>query len=301
MGRPTPKIPEAEVAALVVDYLGKKGHDVYQEVPCSTGVADIVVLNGAEDWIVETKVGWSLDLLVQAMARRRDAHRVFVAVPDARDWEDRADLFRSLGIGTYRVRPHERYTDVEHAGRMMARGFDDAVAGGCTYACPCKLGYDLVKLVGGAPVLQAPSWQLREHVRPQHKTHARAGARNGKGVFHWSPWRESMQNLADFVARHPEGVRAGAAAKGVKHHYPNDRSASASLAHWASLGRAPGVIVVMLKNRNWFFPSFAVDAIAAALTAHGWTPAEMERTLEVARLDAMMRKAEHETREAPPR
>lgn len=288
MRRAPAKPSEAEVAALVVEYLGKKGHDVYQEVPCSTGVADIVVLNGAEDWIIETKVGWSLDLLVQAMARRRDAHRVFVAVPDARDWEDRADLFRSLGIGTYRVRTHQRNT--ERAGELE----------GCDAYCPCKIGFDLVKLIGGPPVLQAPSWNLREHVRPQHKTHARAGTRNGKGVFHWSPWRESMQNLADFVAKHPKGVIAGAAAKGIKHHYPNERSARASLAHWACLGRAPGVICVMLKNRYWFFPSYAGEAIAAALTAHGWTAAEMERTLEVARLDAIMRGAEHATLEAEP-
>lgn len=64
-------VTEQQVAEIVVAWLESLGADVYQEVECGTGVADIVARIGAELWIVEVKTSLSLALLCQAMERRR--------------------------------------------------------------------------------------------------------------------------------------------------------------------------------------------------------------------------------------
>lgn len=286
------KYTEAEVAVPVVAHLESKGLDVYQEVPCSTGVADIVVLApDGDDWIVEVKASWSLDLLEQAIARRMNAHRVAVAVPDGRGWDERADLFRSLGIGTYRVRMplwNQRLECGAYGGKAPRDG------------CPCWICDRAreppdVRLIGGPAQRQQPPHPIRELVRPEHKTHAKAGTRSGHGVFHWSPWRQTMQNLSQLVASRPDGITAAEASRTIEHHYPTQKNARASLAHWVERGKSTGVVSVSLKGRIWFFPSSSSAQIESAMRAAGCGKEYIARVLDIARLDAMVRKSERDS------
>lgn len=289
------KYTEAEIAAPVVAHLEAKGLDVYQEVPCSTGVADIVVLSAdGDDWIVEVKATWSLDLLEQAIARRMNAHRVAVAVPDGVGWNERADLFRSLGIGTYRVRmPH---CDLRNPFPNCGLFDERAPRAGCScWICEGARQPPDVRLIGGPAQKQQPVHPIRELVRPEHKTHAKAGTRSGHGVFHWSPWRQTMANLSQLVASRPDGVTVAEASRTIEHHYPTQKAARASLAHWAEQHKATGVISVSIRGRIWFFPSSSSKQMESAMRAGGCGKEYIKRVLEIAADDASWRKAERDS------
>lgn len=94
---------EAELAAVVVAWLHNSGAEVYQEVEVPGGIADIVARVGAELWIIETKLSLSLALLVQAMDRRRLAHRVYCAAPRTRTSRDFGGVCKELGVGLLEV------------------------------------------------------------------------------------------------------------------------------------------------------------------------------------------------------
>lgn len=102
---------EAELAAVVITWLEALGAEVWQEVECGTGVADIVARLGAELWIIETKLSLSLALLVQACERRREAHRVYCAAPYTRTMREFGMLCEELGVGLLDVRVGEASCD----------------------------------------------------------------------------------------------------------------------------------------------------------------------------------------------
>src|SRR5687767_1484846 len=93
------EVTEQQVGAVVVAWLEALGADVYQEVECAGGVADVVARRGAELWVVEVKTSFSIALLFQAMDRRRTAHRVFIAAPYSKNIRDVTAVCEELGIG----------------------------------------------------------------------------------------------------------------------------------------------------------------------------------------------------------
>lgn len=205
----TAKPTEAQIAAVVVDYLTAHGYDVYQEVELrSQGIrADIVAKRGPELTIVETKTSASLAVLYQAMERRRFAHRVFVATErPPREFEK---LCRELGIGLFRVyvgtgQPWDlpRVTEQVESRRWNSR--------------PLKL----------ASVL-----------RSEHKTNALAGSPTGG---HWSRWRETCAALTRIAVTTP-GIDLREALKLIGHHYASLRGAVTTMAEHVRDGRLPGV------------------------------------------------------------
>src|SRR5207244_7937670 len=74
-------------------------------------------------------------------------------------------------------------------------------------------------------------------LRPEHKTHARAGAPTGG---HWTAFRETCENLARAVAREP-GITLKAAIAAIEHHYRSIAGARSSMATWIKAGKVPGV------------------------------------------------------------
>jgi hypothetical protein len=94
---------ESDFAAVVVAWLEALGADVYQEVECGGGVADIVAKLNGEIWIVEVKTGLTLALLLQAMKRRRLAHRVYVAAPYSRTFRESCEVCEEIGIGALEI------------------------------------------------------------------------------------------------------------------------------------------------------------------------------------------------------
>lgn len=204
-------VTEQQVAEVVVAYLEAMGADVYQEVEVSGGVADIVARVRAETWIVEVKVTLRLTLLTQAMDRRRLAHRVVIATPYTRNSREVAPMCDELGLGLWEVRvpaPDERWLtpDVREA------------------VVPRRLTSHRVALAAD--------------LKPEHKTHARAGAASAAG--RWTPFRGTCEEVARIVREQP-GITVKAAVDAIEHHYRTNKSAVSSIAHWIERGKVDGV------------------------------------------------------------
>lgn len=205
------KVSEEQVAAVVVDWLESQGYDVYQEVELSAGGAraDIVARRGPELTIVETKTSASLALLYQAMERRRNAHRIYIAVPVPA--HDMIDICKELGIGVLRVRINPEYEQ-----RWNPTRCDEELASRRWNARPLKLA---------------------SRLRPEHKTCARAGAPTGG---HFSRWRDTCLQLSRVVAAQP-GITLRSALQSVTHHYSSGRVALSTMAKHIREGRVAGV------------------------------------------------------------
>lgn len=215
--RPVESKPtESTIAALVVAWLEAAGHDVYQEVTVIGGVADIVTLAPDGDvWIVETKMGWSLDLLEQCCERRHCANRVFAAIQSTKT--DHRAIFSELGIGVLSV-----------DARGPVRGLHG------------DTGY--VRVRSNATHLDGVHVEkTRTALCAGHKTHAKAGAPSAAGRF--TTFRGTTEALTAHVASNPDGVSLKDAVASIKHHYSSPSGARANLAEHIRAGRIPGVTI----------------------------------------------------------
>lgn len=137
---------ESDLYPPVKAHLQRQGYEVKGEV----GAADVVGRRGDETpVIVELKLGFSLTLFHQAIARQAVTDLVYVAVPTPKKGaKDNVKLARMLGLGVLFVRLRDGYVEVmcdpgpyrprkskKKSGRML-REFDrlrgDPNAGGAT-------------------------------------------------------------------------------------------------------------------------------------------------------------------------
>jgi len=109
------RIPETALYAPVKAHLETLGYDVKAEV----GAADVVACRpGEAPLIVELKVGFSLTLLQQAVARQAISDTVYVAVPrwagksGWRAFKGNIGLCRRLGVGVMSVRLRDGFVQV---------------------------------------------------------------------------------------------------------------------------------------------------------------------------------------------
>lgn len=207
---------EQQVAEIVVAWLEAAGADVYQEVEVSGGVADIVARVAAELWIVEVKTSLSLALIAQGMERRRLAHRVYLAAPRSRNLRDVGPVVEALGIGLLEVTPGD-------AGWETSR-YD--------------YGQPRVRVAIESRRWNSRPVDLATRLRPEHKTHAKAGAVGAGG--RWTPFRETCSLLARLVERQP-GITLKEAIDSIKHHYSSKSSARTHLAQLIERGVVAGV------------------------------------------------------------
>lgn len=205
------KPAESDYGAVVVAYLQALGAEVFQEVDVPGGVADIVARVQAELWIIEVKTSLSLALLIQAMERRRLAHRVILAAPPSRNARDVAGICAELGVGLW----------------LVSTGYESWDPPWVREEVPSRRW-------NARPV--ALAGKLRE----EHKTHAQAGAVGGGG--RWTPFRGTCEALAEAARRTP-GIALKAAIGEIKHHYRSASSARSSLATWLRQGKVPGVVM----------------------------------------------------------
>jgi hypothetical protein len=219
-------VDEGTIGSIVVDHFESIGADVYQEVECPGGVADIVALVAAELWIIEVKTSLSLALVVQALGRRRTAHRVYIAAPYSKNFRDVGILCEEVGIGLLSVNSgwvsdgsHKQWTVIEHVKS---------------------------KRWNKRPVA------LRERLCPQHKTHAQAGAASAAG--RWTPFRDTCEQLWRVVVQRP-GIEIKDAVSLIRHHYASAAGARSSIAHWTSRGKVFGVRLDSSDKRLRLFPS----------------------------------------------
>ncbi len=217
---------EQQVGEIVVAWLEALGADVYQEVECPGGVADVVARVRAELWIVEVKTSFSLALLFQAMERRREAHRVYIAAPYSKNIRDVIAICDELGIGVLEVKPPDpEWNPDRHRESRLA-----------DYYAPRVTERGNARRWNRKPVRLAS--ELKPQLKPQHKTHAKAGAIGGGG--RWTPFRDTCEQLARVVKAEP-GITLKTAVDGIKHHYSSASSARGSLAKWIADGKVPGV------------------------------------------------------------
>lgn len=216
------KPTETDVAAVLVSYLERNGADVYQEVTVRGGVADIVARVGVELWIVEVKTSLSLALVIQAMERRRQAHRVYIAAPPSRSLREVGMICHEVGIGLFSVRTIESWhgqqlVSVEVEGRRWNR----------------------------RPV------DLASRLSPEHKTHAKAGAVGAAG--RWTPFRNTCEQVARIVERNP-GATIREVIEKTKHHYSTDAVARSSLAKWVQEGAIERVVAKQVDGKIRLYP-----------------------------------------------
>ncbi len=186
---------EAELAAIVVAWLEPQHWDVYQEV--SNGGPVIVAVRGPVVWTIECKLALNLTVLAQAEAHH--AHLRSVAVPTTkRAFEERRLCMRIarhyLQVGILEVVGDERARDV--------------------------------RIVTPAPLLRhnhGEAQRLRAKLRPEHKTHAKAGAAGGG---YWTPYKETMRDVRRLLAKAgSRGLSLGEIMGQLgKHHWANERS-----------------------------------------------------------------------------
>lgn len=201
---------EEQLGAIVVAWLESLGADVFQEVEN----IDIVARVGAELWAIECKRALSMKLLTQGMDRRRLVHRVFIAAPYTRHMREVGAICEELGIGLLDV----------HIG-------SDAVDSGNGF------GASSVREIVPSRRWNTRPVDLAARLRPQHKTHARAGSARG-GSF--TPFLDTCEQLARVVRERP-GITLRDAVSAIRHHYATSKSARGTLAKWITVGKVPGV------------------------------------------------------------
>jgi len=138
---------ETDLYPPVKSYLEAQGYEVKGEV----GAVDVMAVRGDEDPVlVELKLGFSLALLHQGIARQGVTDAVYLAVPrvGGKGLKDNLGLCRRLGLGLMTVRLRDGFVEVlvdpvpykprksaKRKGRLLrefARRVGDPNAGGAT-------------------------------------------------------------------------------------------------------------------------------------------------------------------------
>jgi hypothetical protein len=201
-------VKEVEIGQVVVAWLRGQGWDVYQEVSAGYGepTADIVAVQGAATWVIETKRNFGLVVLAQAWWWSNYATFVSVATKPTRRTRAMsgfvAHLLRCSGIGSLVV---GAYGVQREAGPRRNR-----------------------------PLLAD---QLRRMLVPQQMVVGEAGSCGGG---YWTPYQETCRELFDVVKQDP-GIRFREAMQRITHHYRTDATARSCLLRWVQANKVSGV------------------------------------------------------------
>lgn len=209
-------IAETDIAARVVDHLERFGWDVYQEVvvPDIDGRLDIAATRD-DDFgphhfrrsllVCEAKRELSFALFRQAARWIRYAHTVWVAVPAARQTDDRREALRVArdfyGFGVFEV------------------------------------DGDAVRAIVDPRLRELDENAVLYSLRPEHKRYAKAGSRGGG---HFTQSKATFEALAEFVEGNPR-CNLEEAVPHIKHHYRSNVLAVSELEKAVKRGEVPGV------------------------------------------------------------
>lgn len=220
------RAPETDVAKAAIAWLEREGWDVYQEVRPGPGepIADIVALRDKYLAVIEAKAAASLHVLAQIAGWTRYATHLYIAVP--------FEPGKAPYTGKKRLHFGARRIDREVRELVRdwcaARGIGILTSGGEAVASQAM----------PATERAMASEDLRNAIRPEHKTYAAAGTQGSRS---FTPYKQSCKAIADYVREHrgstiPEVVRALG-----KLHYSGIRSATSSLYVAANKGVIEGV------------------------------------------------------------
>ena len=200
---------EQELAARVIEYLKEDHWDIYQEVVCPGGVADIVAVRGNLKWVIECKLSVSMTLLGQAIERQPYFHYTSIAIPNTR--RDNASyrfihqFLRWKGIGLFEVNP-PCYHEVMNYARLEPKLFRKAKT-------------DVIKLY------------------EEQKDMVGAGACHG-GYF--TPFKRTCRNVQEVVKKEP-GITLKELINKADHHYSSNSTAKQSIRYYIEIGVIDGI------------------------------------------------------------
>jgi hypothetical protein len=205
---------EEDFASSVVAWLKDQHWVVYQEVePHRSGsIADIIAVQGAVVWIVETKLSFNPEVLWQATQWAQHAHYVSVAVP-------------SLGRRNERFRMLERYCRQNGIGVLVPSTYDQK-----EYDFSEEVEPEFVRKPGMLD-------RVKNSLRPEHLTYAKAGNADGR---RYTPWKATCDAVRRKVEETP-GITMKDCIDGMKHHYSSNSCARNSMAKWIDAGKVEGV------------------------------------------------------------
>lgn len=215
-------IKEVDLAAKVVTHLENEGWDVYQEVKVDSAVCDIVAKRGTFVITIECKLILSWELLAQADGWIDYATQSFIAVPWAkRDWTTNGfmqKLLKKARIGCFIV--------------------GDAKVSTWHYPEPNR---------------EANTGYFTEALRPEHKTHAKAGGNSGG---YWTPFAGVASAVAIYVSEHPGGVtiKELSLLPECKKHYKTPASAISAIRQYCKRGVIKHVRVEEQGGRSLVYP-----------------------------------------------
>lgn len=201
-----PKIKtEVELTSAVANWLITQGWAVYLEVQCSVklGRADIVAIKNGEVWIIESKMGMSLELLDQAIDWQDSGHFVSMAIPEPcrkRKSHRHGAAVKSLctthGIGLIYV--------------------NKSVAG-------CRVWQKTL------PKLQTHIGAIADIIRDVcHNGLALQTKHNQTWQVEWSPYKRTMQTIKDYLIKNGSTPLVDVI-KDCKHHYKTNAGAVQTL------------------------------------------------------------------------
>lgn len=211
---------EQAVAELVVAYLERLGADVYQEVGHDYGHPKV------HAYPVDTQGVMTWPDLPKHNAKNSTSTPVTTSPNEA-----------YMGLGeTSRSRSEQHVvnsTDIESENAAAVTGRTIGVRDGWQ---PDKHAKVHVRA-------EARRWNrhpvaLAAELKPEHKTHAKAGAIGAGG--RWTPFRDTCEQLARLVREQP-GLTVKQAVDQIKHHYSTPSTARSSLTAWIADGKVPGV------------------------------------------------------------
>lgn len=202
-------------------------------MPMAKGRPDIAALkDGRCLWLVEAKKGPSLVVLDQAMRNLHAAHMVSVAISAPKSYVNGTgrvaflDYCKIRGIGVFEVSKSER----------NCRQMEKAANGEYVTRYVYKDQYELRELV--RPRLFRKKTMVGKfynefigrNIAALNDGMKFAEPGNNEAKF-WSPWRQTMTDVKEFLKEHPGSTMKEIAA-GVTHHYATDRAARSALMQW---------------------------------------------------------------------
>lgn len=195
---------EETLARKVVDWLTREGYETWEEVSIGTGRIDIVARRAPVILAIECKTSLSLAVLGQAARWSGIAHQSYAAVPNKyRTNQYMNAICQAIGVG------------------IIAVGWEISVA-------------------KPAPFIRgALTHNILRAINDGNRTGA-GNATAGTNGGYWSPWRETITQLARAVHKTPGITLRDALAK-IDHHYSTDATARSSLSHWIRLGKVAGI------------------------------------------------------------
>lgn len=222
------KLKETDLAAPVTEHLEACGWDVYKEVPCGSGVADILAVKDNRIWVVELKRSLSLQLLDQAIDRHFKTHYVSVAVPMPKTSKP---VVTSSAVNTV--------LNVYGIGVFMIKTGRSPII---EVRKP-----DLFKDVWDKDIKR-----LLASLHPKMKKNI-AGSTAGK---RWTPWKEWKKNVQNVVKANP-----GITPKEMVTRLPSiapyrkNKNAMDAAVYYSRSGLLEGVTVRKVKGRLRLYPA----------------------------------------------